>query len=274
MQKQPASAFRELEKSGWESAVADYDDAFTRLTTQSIAPLLDALQVKAGTRLLDVACGPGQVAAQAAQRGAQALGLDFSAAMVALARRRHPQLRFDEGDAEALALPDAAFDAVAMNFGLLHLDRPEQALAEAARVLAPGGRCGFTVWAAPPQTEGFRIVLDAIEQHGRIDVPLPPGPPFFRYSDAAVASEALRTAGLVEPGVVIVPQLWRFNRPEELFEAMLHGTVRTAALLRAQTAPALSRIRAAISVGAAAFTGSDGIGIPMPSVLAVARKPG
>jgi len=163
---------------------------------------------------------------------------------------------------------------VAMNFGLLHLDRPEQALAEAARVLAPGGRCGFTVWAAPPQTEGFRIVLDAIEQHGRIDVPLPPGPPFFRYSDATVASEALRAAGLVEPSVVVVPQLWRFTRPEQLFDAMLHGTVRTAALLRAQTPQALLRIRAAISAGAAAFTGSEGIDIPMPSVLAVARKPG
>jgi ubiquinone/menaquinone biosynthesis C-methylase UbiE len=272
--KQPSSAFRDLEKSGWENAVADYDDAFTRLTAQSIAPLLDALQVRLDTRLLDVACGPGHVAQAAAARGARVLGVDFSEAMVALARERHPQLQFDEGDAEALALPDAAFDAVAMNFGLLHLDRPQQALAEAARVLAPGGRCGFTVWAAPPQTEGFRIVLDAVEQHGRIDVPLPPGPPFFRYSDAVVASEALEQAGLVEARVVTIPQVWRFSRAEELFEAMLHGTVRTAALLRAQTPPALQRIRAAISAGAMQFAGDEGIAIPMPSVLSVARKPG
>lgn len=273
MTDQPSSAFRDLEKSGWENAAAEYDDAFARLTTQSIAPLLDALQVRQGTRLLDVACGPGYVAAAAAQRGARVLGVDFSSAMVNLARQRHPHLQFREGDAEALALPDAGFDAVAMNFGLLHLDHPERALAEAARVLAPGGRCGFTVWAPPPLTEAYRIVLGAIERHGRSDVPLPPGPPFFRYSDAAVASRALEAAGLVQARVVMVPQVWRFSRAEELFEAMLHGTVRTAALLAAQAPAALEKIRSAIDAGAAEFAGEEGIGIPMPSMLAVAHKP-
>ena len=273
MHDQTSSAFRDMEKSGWESAVAEYDDAFTRLTTQSITPLLDALQAGPGTRLLDVACGPGHLAAQAAQRGARVLGIDFSLPMVELARQRHPQLEFREGDAEALALPDAAFDAVAMNFGLLHLGRPERALAEAARVLAPGGRCAFTVWAAPPQTAGMSIVLKAIEAHGRGDVPLPPAPPFFHYSDARVASEALQTAGLAQPQVIIVPQSWHFRRGEELFEAMLHGTVRTAALLRAQTPRALEKIRAAVIAAAEEFASAAGVVLPMPSVLAVARKP-
>jgi ubiquinone/menaquinone biosynthesis C-methylase UbiE len=269
-----SSAFRDLEKSGWENAVADYDEAFARLTAQSIGPLLDAVRAAPGAHLLDLACGPGYVAAQAAARGAMVLGLDFSAAMVALARRRHPRLEFREGDAQALDLPDAAFDALTMNFGLLHLDRPELALAEAARVLRPGGRCGFTVWAAPPQTQAYRIVLGAIEAHGRIDVPLPPGPPFFRYSDAAVARQALHDAGLVDAAVAIVPQIWRFARPAELFQAMLTGTVRTAALLRAQAPQALARIRAQIEAEAAAFAGVDGIAIPMPSVLISGCRPG
>lgn len=267
------SAFRDLEKSGWESAVAEYDDAFARLTAQSIAPLLDALEVGPGTRLLDVACGPGYVAAQAARRGAQVLGVDFSSAMVALARSRHPALEFREGDAQALQLPDAAFDAVAINFGLLHLDQPQQALNEAARVLAPGGRCAFTVWAAPPRTQAYRIVLGAIERHGRTDVPLPPGPPFFRYSEATAARQALHDAGLVDAQVREVPQVWRFARPEELFDAMLRGTVRTAALLRAQTPEALAAIRDEIDREAQAYAADGGIAIPMPSVLAVARKP-
>src|ERR1700739_2523221 len=105
------SAFRDLEKTGWESAAADYDEAFARITAQSVPPLLDVVGAGPGVRLLDVACGPGYVAAEAAARGAEVTGLDFSAAMVALAQWRHPQLQFREGDAQALDLPDASFDA-------------------------------------------------------------------------------------------------------------------------------------------------------------------
>lgn len=265
--------FRALEHAGWESAVADYEDAFQRLTRQSIEPMLDVLAVGTGTRLVDVACGSGELSAAAARRGAKVLGLDFSEAMLALARQRHPGLEFRSGDAEALDLPAASVDALAMNFGLLHLGQPEAALAEAARVLAPGGRCAFTVWAAPPATEGYRLVLGAIERHGRMDVPLPPGPPFFRYSDATAARAALAAAGLVEIEVKPLPQTWRFTAREQLFEAMLRGTVRTAALLRAQSETALKAIRDDIVAGAAAFADGDGIALPMPSVLLSGRKP-
>jgi ubiquinone/menaquinone biosynthesis C-methylase UbiE len=274
MQDPNSSAFHQLEKSGWESAVKEYDEGFGRLTVQSITPMLDALQLHAGQTLLDVACGPGYLAAAAAQRGAAVTGLDFSGPMVVLAQQRHPQVQFREGDAQALPFSDASFDAVAMNYGLLHLDQPQHALAEAARVLKPGGRCGFTVWAAPPQTAAFRIVLGAVERHGRSDVALPPGPPFFRYSDAETAKRALIDAGLLEPKVVIVPQVWRFARAEDLFEAMLRGTVRTAALLRAQTSQALEAIRATITAEATQFSNNDTIELPMPSVLMTAGKAG
>jgi len=267
------SAFRELEKSGWESAAADYDEAFARITAQSVPPLLDAVGAGPGVRLLDVACGPGYVAAEAAARGAAVIGVDFSGAMVALARRWHPGIEFREGDAQALDLPDGCFDALTMNFGLLHLDQPERALAEAARVLRPGGRCGFTVWVAPPHNTVYRIVLEAIERHGRSNVALPPGPPFFRYSDAVAARQALQQAGLVDAQVTEIAGRWRFAQAGELVEAMIHGTVRTGALLRAQTSEALARIRAAIVEGASAHAAGGGIELPMPSVLLGARKP-
>src|ERR671933_2607993 len=110
------NAFRAFEHAGWEEVATQYDDAFTPLTIQASEPLLDAAGVRSGTRVLDVATGPGYVAARAAQRGANATGVDFSAAMVALARRQHPSIEFRVGDAEAIPLPDASFDAVVMNF--------------------------------------------------------------------------------------------------------------------------------------------------------------
>jgi SAM-dependent methyltransferase len=261
--------FREFEHAGWEKLPARYHDAFATLTTQAIGPLLEAVQVRRGMRLLDVASGPGYVAAAAAQQGANVVGVDFAAAMVAEARRRYPAIRFDEDDAEDLAFPDASFDAVTMNFGLLHLGRPERALSEAHRVLRQGGRIGFTVWAKPEESLGFGIVLGAIQKHGDMNVPLPPGPPFFRFSDAEECRRVLAEVGFAKPEVRPVPQVWRLDSADGLFEIMLGSTVRTGALLRAQTPAALAAIRGEIlkAVGKA-----GAIELPMPAVLASATK--
>jgi ubiquinone/menaquinone biosynthesis C-methylase UbiE len=266
------AAFRRLEHDGWEKLPQDYHDAFARLTTQVIPALLDAAGVRRGTRLLDVATGPGYVADAAAQRGAEVLGIDFAASMVEAARRRYPRLRFEAGDAEALSAPGASFDAVTINFGMLHLARPDQALAEAHRVLRPGGKVAFTVWAKPDQARGMGMVLEALQKHGDLNVPLPPGPPFFRFSDAAEARRSLLAAGFVSPQVATVPQTWRFEAPEELFEVMLRSTVRNGALLRAQTPQALSAIRTAVREAASSFAQAGKIAVPMPAVLSSATK--
>ena len=89
-----SDAFRDFEHQGWESVTREYDESFASLTSQSIEPLLDATAVGKGTRALDVATGPGYVAAAAARRGADVVGLDFSVAMLAEARRQNPTLEF------------------------------------------------------------------------------------------------------------------------------------------------------------------------------------
>src|SRR5262249_30751848 len=133
-------AFHHFEQAGWERAAEAYDDAFGPLTLQSIEPLLDAVGAAAGQLVLDVACGPGDVSATAAARGCITTGVDFSFAMVQHARAKHSPLQFREGDASRLAFGAASFDAVVMNFGMLHLESPDQAIEEALRVLKPGGR--------------------------------------------------------------------------------------------------------------------------------------
>src|SRR6266536_1072571 len=123
-------AFHDFERQGWERASEHYGDAFGALTAQIAGPLLDAAGVKAGSRVLDVCTGPGIAAGAAAARGADVVGLDFSAAMIEEARRGHPGITFREGDAEALPFDTGSFDAVVMSFGLLHLARPDTAIAE------------------------------------------------------------------------------------------------------------------------------------------------
>jgi hypothetical protein len=120
---------------------------------------------------------------------------------------------------------------------------------------------------------GFGIVLDAIRKHGNPDVSLPPGPPFFRFSDASECDKVLKVAGFRNVDVRKVPQVWRFSACGLLFEAFLAGTVRTQALLRAQSAPALEAIRDAVGRVAGEYENHGTVEIPMPAVLAAALKP-
>lgn len=266
-------SFHSFEQAGWQRAADRYGEAFGGLTSQTIPRLLTAANVSSGTRLLDVASGPGYVAAAAAAVGAVAVGVDFSSEMVRLAASRYPGIRFQEGDAEALPFADASFDVVTINFGVLHLARPDAALAEACRVLVPGGRVALTVWAKPEVSVGFGIVLRAIEAHGRMDVPLPEGPPFFRFSDPDEAARSLTAAGFVRPHVEQIPLLWRLESADALYEAFIEGAVRTAALLKAQTLEATSAIRRAVIESLGPYRRGGGYELPMAAVLSSAARP-
>jgi SAM-dependent methyltransferase len=267
------ATFREFEHRAWQSVVKLYEDYFGALTAQSIEPLLDAVGVHPGAALLDIATGPGYIAAAAARRGAKVTGLDFSSAMIAEASALHPDISFREGDAGNLPFPDASFDVVVIGFGILHFPDPDRALREAFRVLRRGGRFGLSVWAGPDKAAGFGIVMRAVEQHGSADVALPPGPPFFRFSDIAQCSKALAAAGFGELKMTEVPQVWRFTSAAAFFNGISASTVRTAALLRAQTPENLARIRSAAESEARNYSLADGtIELPMPALLASARK--
>jgi ubiquinone/menaquinone biosynthesis C-methylase UbiE len=266
-------SFREFEHSGWQTIPQRYHRAFGDLTSQTIEPLLNAAGVKKNTKVIDIATGPGYVAAAAAQRGATVVGVDFSGAMVAEAQRNYPDVEFREGDAEQLPFGNGLFDAAVMNFGILHLARPDQALVEAQRVLRPGGKFGFTAWAKPEEAIAFGIVLRAIGSHGDLKVPLPEGPPFFRFSEADECVRSLLAAGFESPKVSKVSQLWRLPAGDGLFEAMKEGTVRTAGLLREQNPEALRCIREAIRKDTEAYRKGDVIELPMPAMLASGTKP-
>jgi ubiquinone/menaquinone biosynthesis C-methylase UbiE len=167
-------SWKGIERAGWARNASGYDSRAGQMTLKAVGPMLDALQVQAGMRLLDVCCGPGYGAGTAAVRGLEAVGIDIAPAMIDEARRRFPAASFLEGDAESLDFPDASFDAVICAFGLLHLPDSQKAIAEAFRVLRIGGSYAFTVWRRPEKAHLLRLALEAITAHADMTVPLPP----------------------------------------------------------------------------------------------------
>ena len=92
-----ADAFRDCEKAAHGRLASSYNEAFTPVAEHAIEPLLRCAKVGEGTRLLDVASGPGELTARAAQRGADVIGVDIAPEMVALARTKHPRLEVPRG---------------------------------------------------------------------------------------------------------------------------------------------------------------------------------
>jgi SAM-dependent methyltransferase len=267
-------AFNAFEAAGWEQRAPGYDRLVGSITRRLVEPLLDAAAVGTGTRTLDVATGPGYVAAQAAQRGASVVGVDVAQAMVALARRLHPWLDVREADAHALPFEDDSFDAVVANFLILHLGRPEQAASEFVRVLAPGGRLALTVWDLPDRARFLGVFLDAVAEAGATPPEdLPAGPDFFRFSRDEEFDALVGDRGLVDREVTTIAFTHRVSTPDELWSGLLGGAVRTSALILGQPEEMRRGIREAFDRRVAEYQDADGLELPVSVKLVAGRKP-
>jgi SAM-dependent methyltransferase len=266
--------FTRFEHEGWERVATKYDSIWSSLTAQFIPYLIDAAQVQPAMSILDVACGPGYVSAGAQKLGANPTGIDFSKKMVEIARTMFPGITFVEADAQQLPFVDANFDRVLMNFGLLHLAQPERGCAEALRVLRPGGKFAFTVWAQPAQNPGGKIVNDAIEAHADLNVQLPAGPPYHLFSDKEECRRVLLRVGFDAASMTFETRSvkWNIPTPQFLFEAERDAGVRTAGLLARQTSDQLDAIMRAIADGVKRYAKGDGFTIPMAGHIIVVTK--
>lgn len=265
--------YRSFEHAGWQSAAPRYAGTFAHATGAYVDALLDAAQVGAGSRTADIACGHGHVAAAAAARGARASGYDFSDHMLAEARQRHPGIDFHAGDAEALPLPDGALDAVVNNFGLHHLAFPARGAAEARRILAAGGRFAATVWAAPTENIAWQFVFDAIARHGDAGIDLPTSP-HGRLNSADALTDLLRSAGFPASAIEVrtVTATWTVARPDDLIDGLLAGTVRMAAMMRAQAPAAFAAIRGSVADAVSRFAVAGAYVVPTAALLVSATR--
>jgi SAM-dependent methyltransferase len=177
--------------------------------------------------------------------------------MVALARGLVPDGEFVVGDAENLPYPDDSFDAVICNFGLHHVSRPEQAVAECGRVLRSGGRFVTSVW--DEDINDLAIVPEAVYGAGPAvpsEIPAPPAQP--SYLDDVDIAALLDGSDLtfLEKGVVEVSPT--FASPDELWSGWLAAAIRTGPVLAAQTDAIQRRARDAFDHAVRELTAPDG----------------
>lgn len=271
MQIDPA-AFRKFEKAGWERKSAAYEERAAELGGMLVGPLLTAAAIRAGDRVLDVATGPGWIAAGAHERHARVIGVDLAESMVAIARRRYPEVDFRIADAEDLPFPDAMFDVVVCNLGLPSFPRPELAVAEMARATRAGGRVALTTHDLPAASALVGILARAMAEVAVVppgDVPV--GPDIFHYATDAALAGLLRTAGLTDVGVQTV----RFSNQTTaawLWDTLLASTVRVAAVVERQPPNLQLELRSRFNAIAETYRFGHGIEIPIAIKLAAGMR--
>jgi len=264
-----AEAFRRFEREAHGRKAVSYHERFAAVTQRAIAPLLDAARVGAGTRLLDVAAGPGHLAAAAARRGARVTGVDLAPEMVAIACRLYPTVTFQEAQAEQLPFPDGSFDAVTCAFGVGHFPEPECVLAEFSRVLAPGGVAALAWWDGFARNRINGIFHETILLLG-VSAPhaVPAGPPMDRYSDGVRFAELLDSAGLEEVAIGEVSFEHRVHDADELWMMAMGSFARASSLIGAQSEAVQRDIRAAVGAAASRYATADGLAIPVAFLIA------
>jgi SAM-dependent methyltransferase len=217
---------RRIQRYGWDLAARHYERCWRAHLEEPQSMLFALAPAPPDSHVLDIACGTGLIACQAARAvgpGGSVLGIDLSARMIERARHnaaRHglANARFERMEAEALACADAGFDLAYCGFGLMYMPDPGGALSELRRVLRPGGRVGLTVWGEGKRC-GWSTVLPIIDAEVSGEV----CPLFFRLGWQGELARLCAAAGFTDIRQRRVSLVLDFADAEEACDAVLVG---------------------------------------------------
>jgi len=226
---------RRIQRYGWDLAAAAYEPLWRAQLAPAQAQLMTCAGLMPGERVLDVACGTGVVAFDAAARvspGGAVVGVDLSGRMPA-------NVRFERMDGERLELPDNSFDVALCCLGLMYMPSPELAMLEMRRILRPGGRIILAVWGDRSRC-GWAELFPIVSSEIASDV----CPLFFRLGQSDLLAGACSNAGfdVIVHSRVTVPLVYS-NDDQACDAAFVGGPVALAWSRLDEAARTRARVR-------------------------------
>lgn len=221
------------------------------LNTPLFEAMLQATGVSSGTRLLDVGCGSGLALTLASARGAVVAGIDVSPGLLGVARERLPGADLRLGDLQVLPFGDAAFDVVIGVNAFQFAADPVAALAEAARVVRPGGAVAASLFAEPERNESTAIheAMSALSPPQRQAAHAP-----YSLSAAGNLEAALVSSGLLVEAAEEVPVDWAYASADDAVRGLLSSGGGARAIEDSGRAAVEEAVRSALEP----FTRPDG----------------
>ncbi|MFI6005450.1 class I SAM-dependent methyltransferase [Streptomyces sp. NPDC051366] len=206
LQVAPSNAEQARAWDGDEGAYwAEHADRFDLAMRGYRARFLEAAAIGPADHVLDIGCGSGEITCEAARRATagRALGVDLSAAMLRVARRRAAaegleHAEFEQADAQIHPFPAEEFDLAVSRTGTMFFADRVAAFRNIARALRPGGRTVQLVWQPPPRNEWFLALTTAMAAGRDLPAPPPAAPGPFSLSDPDRVRRLLTGAGFAE----------------------------------------------------------------------------
>jgi SAM-dependent methyltransferase len=263
---------REAWQLSGDTAVAYERDFVPAIFAQWPPQLADAAGIGPGDRVLDVGCGTGVLAREAATRvgpAGRVTGLDLNDGMLAVARRLRPEIDWRQGDALDLPFADGAFDVVVSQFALMFLPDRAAALREMWRVLARGGRLAVAVCAPLQETAGYLAFVEILRREiGEDAAAMVEG--YFALGDEAELLPLCRAADIAGAKVLAREGRARFASIDDFGRIEIKGSP----LAGLVDQPGYVRVLTAARAALAEFRDAEGrLAIPLGARIVAARKP-
>jgi ubiquinone/menaquinone biosynthesis C-methylase UbiE len=236
--------------------------------------MIELAQIRAGQRVLDVACGTGVVTRLLADRvgpGGHVVGLDLSPVMLAAARAgvRNANIEWREASAQSIPLPDSAFDAVVCQQGLQFFPDKATALAEMRRVLVPGGQLALAVWRSIEHAPAFQALEQALTRRiGAAKGALPP----FGFGDAEAIRALVVGAGFREVRLRADVKMTRFASAEHMVRSVASGAPSMLGALAEQGDAALDSIVVEVGEATRMYVDDEGLAFPQATHFITALR--
>ncbi|HSJ97185.1 MAG TPA: methyltransferase domain-containing protein [Myxococcota bacterium] len=266
---------RRVQRYGWDRAVVAYERGWRDQLEPAHSLMLGMVGLRHGERVLDVACGTGLISFRAAEAvGAKGavVGTDISGEMVETARRGAAlrdlaNVRFERADAEALPLPDAAFDVAVCGLGLMYVPDSVRALCEMRRLLRPGGRAAAAVWGARRKC-GWAEIFPITDARVASEV----CPMFFHLGTPDMLASTFAAAGFADVRWQRLSTTLCYASPEDALAAVFRGGPVALAYSRFDAATRRA-VHAEYLASIAAYRSGSGYEVPGEFVVAAARAP-